>query len=219
MNIEDKNLVAQQYIPVPINYPPGTRVQNSNLPPVQSQPTTPLTRPNANTILGRGGINGSNFFRFIKLANPAINDAYLAQVINAYINYAPLLGINSDAALSQAILETGSFSFKGDVKPYQNNFAGIGATGGGNPGESFSSIEHGAIAHMLHLRAYCGFWPPAGYEPSMAQRTRFILGAGLSTIKNPRAPNRLIPDLSGKWATDPNYAKKIRDVMNSVIRS
>ena len=50
--------------------------------------------------------------------------------------------------------ETGFLEYTGDVKPEQNNFAGIGATGGGVPGNSFASEELGVIAHFAHLAWY-----------------------------------------------------------------
>jgi N-acetylmuramoyl-L-alanine amidase len=36
----------------------------------------------------------------------------------------------------------------------QNNFAGIGATGGDVRGASFSTPEEGVLAHLQHLYAY-----------------------------------------------------------------
>ena len=39
-----------------------------------------------------------------------------------------------DYAFFQMLLETGFLTYKGDVKPTQNNFAGLGATGGGGGG-------------------------------------------------------------------------------------
>jgi hypothetical protein len=56
--------------------------------------------------------------------------------------------------MAQALLETGFFRFGGDVLPAQNNFAGIGATGGGARGASFESARQGVRAHIQHLLAY-----------------------------------------------------------------
>src|SRR5665811_2303558 len=52
------------------------------------------------------------------------------------------------------IHETNYLRYTGDVRPGQNNFAGIGATGGGNPGNSFVNAEAGVIAHYAHLAWY-----------------------------------------------------------------
>ena len=50
-------------------------------------------------------------------------------------------GIRGDVAFAQAMHETDYFRFTGDVRNGQNNFAGIGATGGGARGASFSTPE------------------------------------------------------------------------------
>ena len=41
------------------------------------------------------------------------------------------------------MLETGALRFTGDVRPRQNNFAGLGASGGGAHGESFADVSTG----------------------------------------------------------------------------
>ena len=62
-------------------------------------------------------------------------------------------GVRGDGAFAQSCKETGNFTYGGDVKYAQNNFAGIGATGG-VPGCSFSSIEVGVLAQAQHLKTY-----------------------------------------------------------------
>ena len=63
-------------------------------------------------------------------------------------------GVNAEVAFCQAMLETGFLRYGGDVKIEQYNFAGLGATGGGNPGNSFSSVREGIRAQVQHLKAY-----------------------------------------------------------------
>jgi N-acetylmuramoyl-L-alanine amidase len=65
-------------------------------------------------------------------------------------------GLNWLWALCQSCLETGFFTFKGDVKPHQWNLAGIGAIGGGVPGDSFISLEVGVRAQSLDLALRAG---------------------------------------------------------------
>lgn len=62
--------------------------------------------------------------------------------------------VRGDIAFAQACKETGNFSYGGDVYYHQNNFAGIGATGNKNPGNTFSSIEIGVLAQAQHLKSY-----------------------------------------------------------------
>ncbi|WP_347549003.1 N-acetylmuramoyl-L-alanine amidase [Pseudalkalibacillus hwajinpoensis] len=71
-----------------------------------------------------------------------------------YASYSQRYGIRGDVAFAQAIHETNFFRFTGDVRPEQNNFAGIGATGGGTRGATFSSPATGVLAHIQHLYAY-----------------------------------------------------------------
>ena len=70
-----------------------------------------------------------------------------------YIKYGNLFTLRADLAWAQMEHETGYLNFTGDVKPEQNNFVGIGATGG-VPGNSFRTEEHGVIAHFAHLAWY-----------------------------------------------------------------
>lgn len=95
-------------------------------------------------------------------------------LVDLYYNIAPMYGIRADIALCQACKETGYFRFEGLVKAWQNNYAGIGATGEVSDGNTplhgadstkvrFQQGVHGAIflnpavgveAHIQHLYAY-----------------------------------------------------------------
>ena len=56
-----------------------------------------------------------------------------------------------EVAFAQMVHETNFLKFTGDVKVGQFNFAGLGATGGGNPGNSFATVQEGIRAHIQHL--------------------------------------------------------------------
>lgn len=94
-----------------------------------------------------------------------------------YMRHGEALGIRWDMAFFQMILETGSLSYTGDVRPHQNNFAGLGATGKGAPGESFSAIGNGVQAHLQHLLMYAG----EQIQNPVAERTRKIQEWGVLT--------------------------------------
>lgn len=68
-------------------------------------------------------------------------------------------GIKAEVAFCQAMKETGWLKYGGDVKIGQYNFAGIGATGNGNPGHSFDTVTIGVRAHVQHLKAYANNEP------------------------------------------------------------
>lgn len=71
-----------------------------------------------------------------------------------YIEECQAEGIKTEVAFCQAMKETGFLRYGGDVRIEQYNFAGLGATGGGNPGNSFSSVREGIRAQIQHLKAY-----------------------------------------------------------------
>ena len=71
-----------------------------------------------------------------------------------YYEEAKTEGIRAEVAFAQAMKETGFLRYGGDVKINQNNFAGLGATGGGATGASFSSVREGIRAQIQHLKAY-----------------------------------------------------------------
>ncbi len=68
-------------------------------------------------------------------------------------------GIKAEVAFCQCMKETGFLKYGGDVAIEQFNFCGLGATGGGNPGNSFDSVRMGVRAHVQHLKAYASNKP------------------------------------------------------------
>ena len=99
-----------------------------------------------------------------------------------YMRLGEQLGVRWDYAFYQMILETGALSYRrgnrsGDVKPTQNNFAGLGATGGGAAGESFKDVPTGVRAHLEHLLHYSG----AKLDNPTAERTRKVQEWGVLT--------------------------------------
>lgn len=105
-------------------------------------------------------------------------------------------GVRGDLSFCQSCKETANFKYGGDVKYTQNNFAGIGATGG-VPGCSFSSIEEGILAQAQHLKTYAT--KGALNEPCVdPRRTNWFVNT-----KGGTAPNW--EDLGGTWAV-PGYS-------------
>jgi hypothetical protein len=138
---------------------------------------------------------------FLKQRNPELNPRYDA-IATQYMRYGEAMGVRWDYAFYQMVVETGALSYwrgnrHGDVKPDQNNFAGLGATGGGERGESFKDIETGVRAHLEHILLYAGH-PVAS---PVAERTRKvrewgILNAWQQSIRRPIT----YADLATKWA-------------------
>lgn len=108
-----------------------------------------------------------------------------------------LEGVRGDVALAQAIKETGSFVYGGDVKPEQNNFCGLGATGNGAPGLSFATVREGVTAQIQHLKAYASI--EALKLDNMDPRFKYVTPRG-------KAPH--VEQLAGKWAVPGFETKK-----------
>lgn len=63
-------------------------------------------------------------------------------------------GVCAEVVFAQAMKETGWLKYGGDVKIEQFNFAGLGATGNGNAGNTFKDVRTGLRAQVQHLKAY-----------------------------------------------------------------
>lgn len=149
---------------------------------------------------------------FVKTRNPGL-DRGLDGIATEYMRHGEALGVRWDIAFFQMLVETGNLTFKGDVKPKQNNFAGLGATGGGEPGESFKDISTGARAHLEHVLMYAG----ERLENPTAERTRKVQEWGILTswqksIKGPMT----FTHLTRKWSPkDRGYSDDIQSIANN----
>lgn len=145
-----------------------------------------VTRSSAVSILGPTLLSPHYLNEFAKSYNP---DAI--ELGSLYVLYGEDYGIRGDVAFAQALLETGYFSFGGDVRADQYNFAGIGATGGSSiRGAKFASPEEGVLAHLQHLFAYASTAALPSSYPLADPRFRFV-SRGSAVVWT---------DLNGKWA-------------------
>ena len=130
-----------------------------------------------------------------------------------YMRVGEELGIRWDTAFFQMLLETGNLTFTGDVSDKQNNFAGLGATGHHESGETFADVPTGVKAHLEHLLLYAG----EKLDSPVAERTRKVQEWGvltewLKTIKGPMT----YAQLARKWApTSRHYVSDIENVQDS----
>jgi Mannosyl-glycoprotein endo-beta-N-acetylglucosaminidase len=125
------------------------------------------------------------------------------------------LGVRWDYAFYQMIVETGALSYQrgnrsGDVRPAQNNFAGLGAIGRGVHGESFKDIATGVRAHLEHLLLYAG----DTLQNPTAERTRKVQEWGVLTSWQARIKRPItFTDLAQQWAPGSNsYVKMLADI-------
>ncbi|CCH67169.1 N-acetylmuramoyl-L-alanine amidase [Richelia intracellularis HH01] len=106
-------------------------------------------------------------------------------------------GVNYDIAFCQMCIETGFLEFSSDIRPEQNNFAGLGTFGGGLEVASFSSPRLGVRAHIQHLKAYASLEPIV--QDIVDPRFRFVT----------RGVAPLINQLSGRWSADIEYGYRL----------
>ncbi len=162
--------------------------------------------PPSESVMDEGYINPLTLAKFLTNNNKNINNVYATRLAQIYVDEANHEGVNPDLAFTQMCLETGFLRFDGTVDREQNNFCGLGVTGGGVKGHSFKTVEEGVRAHIQHLKAY-------GSTKNLKndlvdQRFKYVRrGSGVN-----------LTDLTGKWATDRKYDKKIRSLLNRLYK-
>ncbi len=144
--------------------------------------------------------------------NPALAPKF-AKIATHYRDLGDAWRVRWDYAFYQMILETNYLMYRrgdgssGDVGLAQNNFAGIGATGGGVPGDRYGDVRTGVMAHIQHLVAYSG---ERVAEP-VATRTREQQGNIIEVSRKLGRPVTFA-DLARRWAVDRAYARNIETV-------
>ena len=195
-----------------------TLSQNSEITNIAltSVTTTAARTDESTTIRGRTFLAPWEMEQYVKYKNPN-NNIYVAKY---YLYFGSLLNITGDWAYCQAIHETGFFKFGGDVKPEQNNYAGIGATGGGAGGASFNTPEEGVLAQLQHLWAYAV--PSTEGEPAPIQKYPnktgywWNLDPRYKYVSKGCAPRWV--NLNGKWAVPgETYAQMILNHRNNML--
>lgn len=71
-----------------------------------------------------------------------------------YMEEAEAEGVRPEVAFAQTMKETGFLQYGGDASIEQYNFAGLGTTGNGVPGNSYPDVRTGIRAQIQHLKAY-----------------------------------------------------------------
>ena len=156
-------------------------------------------------------VTPERLMRFLTERNSRL-DPRLKDIARYYKEHGEAIRIRWDYAFYQMVLETNYLIFKngagqGDVSPRQNNFAGIGTTGGGVPGDSYPDVSTGVLAQMQHLTAYSG----ERVENPVGRRTREKQD---DIIQRSQALNRPVTfrDLTRRWAVDKRYGASIEMV-------
>jgi hypothetical protein len=153
---------------------------------------------------------------FLRSRHPSLSRRF-DDIAMYYMRHGEDLGIRWDMAFYQMVVETNTLKYTGDVDADQNNFAGLGATGGGVKGERFRSVSDGVRAHLEHVLMYTG----AYIDSPVAERTRKvqewkILEPFQRSIRGPIT----FTHLGRKWApSDRGYSDDIKAISDAFMRS
>lgn len=137
-------------------------------------------------------------------------DPRFQNIAHYYKQHGEAWRVRWDYAFFQMAIETNFLTYRrpngrmGDVDPRQNNFAGIGTTGGGVPGDSFPDVSTGVLGQIQHLVVYSG----ETIGNPVAPRTRLKQDHILAKSRELNRPVRF-SDLARRWAVDPKYASSI----------
>ncbi|MDD4802207.1 MAG: stalk domain-containing protein [Syntrophomonas sp.] len=181
--------------------------------PVQSPTPSRGDYEQSISIMGSSVATADQLRTLLKKRNPNAPD-----LVDYYLNIGKEYGIRGDIAFCQGAKETGWWKYGGLVRPEQNNYCGLGATGQAATGEedlngadpklvSYCIGSHGAFfetpaagveAQIQHLYAYASKKPlPAGKK---LVDPRFSI---LDKYGNRGVATDWV-DLGGKWAV-PGY--------------
>ena len=171
--------------------------------------TIPINLPPADrgnpSIMGRETVALERFLSVVEHRNPSLGRQGWTDVWQAYADACDAEGVRQSVALVQMLHETNWLRFGGDVKPGQNNFAGLGVTGGGAAGLSFPDVRTGALAHVQHLKAYASTEPPS--STLVDPRFRYVKRGSAPTVRS----------LTGRWAMDPGYGDKLMRLYGQMV--
>lgn len=177
--------------------------------PVDGEASTPAAPDTSGytEITGTAAATAAQMRAYITKINPDAPD--LAAI---YLEEGEKEGIRGDVAFAQSCLETGNWRFGGDVKPEQNNYCGMGATGGGVAGNSFETPRLGIRAQIQHLKAYANTEPLSGdlIDPRFAYVKRgcapYVEWLGIQ--ENPEGRG---------WASGADYGAKILKILAAIL--
>jgi N-acetylmuramoyl-L-alanine amidase len=152
--------------------------------------------PDDGLILGRAAVQAEQMLAFAR----AVNVDFPEILPGLYLEIGHTYGVRGDIAFCQMLHETGFHRFGGDVRPDQFNYAGIGATGGGNPGARFVDEREGVTAHIQHLYAYA--------STDLVPEGETLVDPRFGFVARGVAPRWV--DLNGRWAVPgTDYGQRI----------
>jgi len=191
----------------PSNNPIGTGINDRSSPYEHYNPLALDTNTTNSAVyeqipvMSRGLADSRQLTGFLMTRYPQAEENEVLRVAQTYIREAAIEGVNHDIAFCQMCLETNYLRYTGDVSSDQNNYCGLGATGGGAPGYTFEDMQTGIRAHIQHLKAY----------GSTRELLQPLVDPRFGLVR--RGRSLYVPGFTGAWATDPKYSEKIIRIM------
>lgn len=158
-------------------------------------------------LSGKPVKNQNQLVEFFLSENPEFDKNEISILADYYIDEAKTENINSDVAFVQMCLETGFLQFGNLVTKEMNNFCGLGAIDENHRGEKFETPLLGVRAHIQHLQAYATTQDVKLNNELIDPRYNWVHKTKLA--KN-------VFELSGAWATDLNYGKKLDGLLTKL---
>jgi hypothetical protein len=173
-----------------------------------AKPALPEIRTSAANPVPRC-VTPDRLMAFLKSRNPRPDPRY-RDIARWYKHWGEAWRVRWDYAFFQMAIETNFLTYRqpngkmGDVDPDQHNFAGIGTTGGGVPGDRFPDVKTGVLAQIQHLVAYSGERLANPVAPRTQLKQDDIIEASRGLKRSVR-----FSDLARRWAVDPKYGTSI----------
>ena len=181
----------------------------------------PQPQPQFTPIMGGSQTTPEKMARFYQSNSPIPFPSFYAnhgldlnKFCQLYYDVANSEGVRAEIAFCQAINETGWLRFNGSVDISQLNFGGLGATGNGVKGNSFSSVREGILAQIQHLKAYASTQNlnNACVDPRYKYVNKgcspYLEWLGIK--ENPKGCG---------WAASKEYGYKIKNLLNKLLNT
>ena len=180
-------------------------------------------------MMGQSRVSAADLVNWYRASAPPslpyrASNVSLEQLAQLFVNEGNRYNVRGDIAFAQSIVETAWFNFPdyGQVRPWNNNFSGIGACDSCGGGFQFSSPTAGVRAQIQLLRNYAdvGSRVTTIPDPPVPE----LWGSNPATaaynfdnyFHKGRAPLWNMMG-NGNWATAPNYATTILRVYNQIL--
>ncbi|NLE74400.1 MAG: glucosaminidase domain-containing protein [Actinobacteria bacterium] len=194
-------------VALPITEPAAATQTASHAPTI----TTDVVLTDGRTqIAGVWSGTAATLSRYLLNQNPTPTFTVpLEMLADLYVQYAAEANLRVDILWAQMLHETGFGRYGGDVCAAQNNYAGIGATGGGESGCAFATAQDGVKAHVAHMVAYV-------YTVSPVPWANDTTDPRLHAVR-PRGSAAVLADLDGRWAVPGvGYGARIEEHVRAI---